>query len=146
MAKKISDEIRKWCDFYCNRPIYNSNVTKLRDLAYRIDSEMVELPRSADGKIWTSHEVCFWIDSGDEFKYHRFGRLVRQDGKWFAEDSDGIRYEPKFAWLKHPDSLERIIDDIKTFGNEADINNATVEFLCKIQERIYWLAKKEEVQ
>ena len=46
---KISDEIHDWCDFYSGESINNDDCDKLRALADRIDSEMVELPRDRDG-------------------------------------------------------------------------------------------------
>lgn len=132
---KISDELRDACDISVH--------DELRVLADRIDSEMVELPKSADGKIWTGREVCFWT-SAEKEGYHSFGCVALRNGKWHVEDIDGMDYEAGSVWYERPDSLKRIADDIETFGNEADINDATVEFLCKIQERIYMLAKKED--
>ena len=138
---KLSDEIRKWCDdAYSGRKIRTTK--DLYAIADLIDREMVELPLSADGYVWTGREECFWTNAEQE-GYHSFGCVALRNGKWHVEDIDGMDYEAESVWYERPDSLERIVDDIETFGNEADINDTTVEFLCKIQERIYMLAKKE---
>lgn len=132
---KISDELREVCDISVH--------DELCVLADRIDSEMVELPQSADGKIWTGREVCFWTGSADE-DWHKFDGLHYADGRWCVEDNDFERYPAVSVWYERPDGLERIADDIETFGNEADINDTAVEFLCNIQERIRNLAAKDE--
>ena len=61
----ISDELRDWC----KRP---ASYKELLAFADRIDSEMVELSKSADGKVWTGREVCFWTGAaeGDCHKFH----------------------------------------------------------------------------
>ena len=138
----ISDEIRDWCDTSKDSIIDFDEGNKLLDIADRINSEMIELPKSADGQIWTGREVCFWT-SAEQEGYHNFSCVALRDDKWYVEDVYGMDYEAESVWYERPDSLERIIDDIETFGNEADINDATVEFLCKIQERICMLAKKK---
>ena len=43
---KISDELRKWCD---ESDVDGGACDELRVLADRIDAEMVELPKDADG-------------------------------------------------------------------------------------------------
>lgn len=43
---KISDEIRKWCD---EADVDGNACDELCELADRIDREMVELPKDADG-------------------------------------------------------------------------------------------------
>lgn len=136
---KISDELREFADAEVLSAI---QISTLKRMANYIDYKMVELPLSADGYVWTGREVCFWTNAKQE-GYHSFGCVALRNGKWHVEDIDGMDYEAESVWYERPDSWERIVDDIETFGNEADINDATVEFLCKIQERIYMLAKKE---
>lgn len=144
---KISNEIREWCDL-CGGIIDSGDKAELRDLADRIDRETVELPKSADGKIWTSYEVCFWVDDGEKFRYHRFDNLVRKDGKWYVEDTDGVRYEAKFAWHVFPDSWERIADELdefrKDFANSCKICANGEDALHDLAERIRKLAEKEK--
>lgn len=139
---RISNNIHKWADEYANG--HTCDYHELHALADRIDSENVELPRSADGKIWTSYEVCFWIDEGDEFRYHRFDNLVCKDGKWYVEDIDGTRYEAKFAWYECPDSWERIADAVDEIVDSFDSTDDRCEKLANIANRIRKLAEKEK--
>lgn len=136
---KIGDGLRALANVEALNPI---QISMLKHAAYRIDSEMVELPQSADGQIWTGREACFWTGPANE-DWHKFDGLHYADGMWCVEDNDFERYPAVSVWYERPDGLERIADDIETFGNEADINDTAAEFLCKIQERIYMLAKKE---
>ena len=137
---KIGDGLRALANVEALNPI---QISMLKHAAYRIDSEMVELPQSADGQIWTGREACFWTGPANE-DWHKFDGLHYADGMWCVEDVDFERYPAVSVWYERPDGLERIADDIETFGNEADINDTVAEFLCKIQERIYMLAKKED--
>lgn len=136
---EISDNLRAFADTEALNPIQSS---MLKGIADRADATIVELPRSADGKIWTGREACFWT-SAEREGYHRFDCVALRNGKWHVESIDGMDYEAESVWYERPDSLERIVEDIEEFGNEADINDAAVEFLCKIQRRIYELAEKE---
>ena len=53
---KISDAIRKWCDL---AEAYSFPCDELRELADRIDNEMVELPKDRDGvPIRVGDTVC----------------------------------------------------------------------------------------
>ena len=49
MAKKISNEIRRWCASHEGTLISIDDSDELRALIDRIDAEMVELPKDADG-------------------------------------------------------------------------------------------------
>lgn len=137
---KIGDELREFADAEVLSAI---QISMLKRMANYIDYKMVELPLSADGYVWTGREECFWTGSADE-DWHKFDGLHYADGRWCVEDNDFERYPAVSVWYERPDSLERIVDDIETFGNEADINDATVEFLCKIQGRLYELAKEDD--
>jgi hypothetical protein len=141
----ISDDIHEWADEYANG--HTCDYHELHTLASRIDSEMVELPRSADGKIWTSYEVCFWINDGDVLRYHWFDNLVRKDGKWYVEDTDGARYEAKFAWHDGcPDSFESIADELDEMVDSANSVDDVCEKLADIADRIRKLAQKDDKQ
>ena len=139
VTKKISDELREFADAEVLDAI---QISTLKRMANYIDYKMVELPLSADGYVWTGREECFWTGPANEDR-HKFDGLHYADGMWCVEDVDFERYPAVSVWYERPDSLDRIVDDIETFGNEADINDTAVEFLCKIQERIYMLAKKD---
>lgn len=109
---KISDEIRQWCDICCDEYIDADDCDELRELADRIDRETVELPLSADGKIWTGREKCFWTGATKE-DCHRFACISRNNGWWYIEDSSHMRYAAEFVWYERPDSFELIADDIE---------------------------------
>lgn len=138
MAKKISDEIRRWCKS-------GYDIDDLCAIADRIDSEMVELPKDADGvPIHVRDTVFVKFGDGEE---ETVSSITLTGGTAAVTTAcRGIKagFRPEELTHERPDSLNRIIDDIETFGNEAGINDTTVEFLCKIQERIYMLAKKED--
>lgn len=141
---KISDEIRRWCNFYCDGPIYKGDFEELRAIADRIDKEMVKLPKYADGEPIHVGDTAYLKD-GREVKVIRF--IFEPETLTIVCSLDGnpdVVRLPFELWHERHDSWERISDDIETFGNEADINDTVVEFLCKIQERIRKLAAKED--
>lgn len=110
------------------------------------DADMVtiELPQSADGKIWTGREECFWIEArGGAWSRHSLLSLDIIDGsRWYVRDTGGIEYEAGAAWFERPDSWERIADDIETV---VPINDEDDERLRhELADRIRRLAAKEE--
>jgi len=117
---KISDELRDWC------------------------GRMVELPQSADGKIWTGREVCFWT-SAEQAGYHNFGCVGLRDGRWYVEDVYGMYYEAESVWHERPDSLERIADELEDLSADSmvtDTNLVSARALS-LAKRIRKLAAKE---
>lgn len=137
----ISDEIRNWwCDTSKDSIIDFDEGNKLLDLADRIDSEMVELPRSADGRIWTGREVCFWTRAG----YHNFGCVSLRDDKWYVEDVYGMNYNAESVWYERPDSLECIADELDEMVDAAHWADDSCEKLADLADRIRKLAKKED--
>lgn len=129
---KISDEIREVCDISVH--------DEIRAFADRIDAEMVERPRSADGKIWTGREVCFWTGSEDE-DWNKFCGLYYNNGEWYAENVDRKRYPAVSVWYERPDSLERIADDIEESKGTVLISENTLDGWAY---RIRKLAAKED--
>ncbi len=101
MTMKISDEIRKWCD---GADVDGNACGELRDLADRIDSEMVELPKDADGvPIHVGDTV--YLDDG------RMACVTEIDFKRICEAIycfDGSKYEahhPSLTTHERPDSF-----------------------------------------
>ena len=95
----ISDEIREWCDFYCDRPIYGCDLNKLHDLADRIDAETVELPKDADGEYIHIGDVMEWYDSGETLTVEGIGRDVLfyidgENAEWTAARDKHHHHEP----------------------------------------------------
>ena len=124
MSESITKELRD-CIFDCPH---------LTGVADRIDAEMVKLPLSADGHIWTGREECFWTSSEQE-GYNRFGCVALRNGKWHVEDNEGMDYEAESVWYERPDSLERIADEI----DESDVDGCT-----DWADRIRRLAERED--
>lgn len=119
---KISDEIRKWADDLDSDDIVCTTAT-LYTLADRIDSEMVELPKDADGEP---------IHVGDT-AYLKDGREVK------------VRL-PFELWHERPDSWERIAQDMEDWSDDnrvnwiSDVSDRAAEFAHRIRK----LAKKED--
>lgn len=148
---KISDEIRQWCDICCDEYIDADDCDELRELADRIDRETVKLPLSADGKIWTGREECFWTGATKE-DYHHFACISRNDGWWYIEDSSHVKYAAEFVWYERPDSFERIADDIEAAEDWCDqngehnslVSSVSTKTLGDWADRIRKLADKED--
>lgn len=104
----------------------------------------VELPQSADGKIWTGREACFWTDA-TEAGWHRFDGLVYINDRWCVEDNDFERYPAVSVWYERPDSLWRIAHEIDEwrFERMRDLDEADFDDLGLFAERIRKLAEKE---
>lgn len=139
---KISNEIREWCDL-CGGIIDSDDKAELHTLTDRIDNETVELPRSADGYVWTGREVCFWTGAEQE-DYHNFGCVAIRDNKWYVEDVYGIYYNAESVWYERPDSLECIADELDEMVDAEDSADDVYEKLADLAERIRKLAKKED--
>ena len=143
---KISDEIRNWREFEdgteCGGFVTKASFNKLLALVDRIDGEMVELPQSADGKIWTGREVCFWTGATERDR-HKLYSLVYFNGKWYVEDDCGNRYAVEPVWHERPDSLERIADELDEMVDASDSADDRCEKLSDLADRIRKLAEKE---
>lgn len=138
--KRISDEIRN--DFVRGDGVDANSYYKLLSIANRIDSEMVELPVSADGKTWTGRETCFWTDAEQEGR-HSFGCVALRCGNWYVEDTDGMEFAAGSVWFERPDSFERIAGELYDMATEEGQPDYTCERLASIAERIYRLAGEE---
>lgn len=143
---KISDELRLFAkDAEHGIGTHGTVVTPqwMRELADRIDSEMVELPKSADGKTWTGREVCFWTGAA-EGDYHKFHGLTYTNGRWCVEDKNWQRYPAASAWYERPDSLERIADELDAWCDDSDVDGDACDVPRAISGRIRTLAKRED--
>jgi len=140
---KISDEIRNWCAVHKGKLTCNDDFEKLCAIADRIDAETVELPRSADGCIWTGREDCFWTNAEQE-GYHSFGCVALRNGKWHVEDIDGMDYEAESVWYERPDSFERIAKELEGLSVDSSDNYYVSTHCSKLADRIRKLAKEGE--
>lgn len=153
MRDEISEELRKWAAAHTpvklGYQLVCGPVEEVIAIADRIDREMVELPKGADKKTIKPNQTVY---SKLGKKYNVLSVSLCRDG-WtvrcepepgeFAEFVPDSYFPPEDLTHECPDSLERIADDIEAFGNEADIDDATVEFLAKIEGRIYAIQEEK---
>lgn len=138
---KISDEIRKWCADLDSEDILCTTET-LYTLADRIDRELVELPKSADGKIWTGREVDFWTGAADG-DWHKFNSLAYINDRWCVEDNDFERYPAVSVWYERPDSLERIANELEAWCDRVDVDGDACDKPRDLADRIRKLAERD---
>lgn len=136
---KISDELKRISDseIVCGRAWL-----ALRELADRIDAEMVELPKDSDGvPIHVGDTV--YLDSGRKATVNRIEfshgeQIIHFSvcGKLFSLSPEKLYHVSPDS----PDSLEVIADDIEASKGVASINDSTlIEWACRIRR----LAEKE---
>jgi hypothetical protein len=147
MAKKISDEIRDWCnckdlgihDVLCRNAV-------LRALADRIDSEMMELPKDKDGmpihvgdKVWMADKGALEL-TVRSITLHACGEVnvdASCEGCHAHVGPDDLTHEC-------PDSFERIADELDEMVDAADSADDNCEKLADLADRIRKLAAKDE--
>lgn len=132
----ISDEIRVWCD---EADVDGDACYELRELADRIDREMVELPKDADGDV---------IHVGDEV-YTPSGNVANVTSIRFHvmcsfHGGGGVSttFSPTDLTHARPDSWERIAEELDVMVESADF--ADDAQLADLADRIRKLAKKED--
>lgn len=135
---KISDDIRELAG---EAGIYSNACGKLRELADRIDNEMIELPKDRDGVPIRVGDTVYLL-SGNTYNVKEIS-ILSQTAYPTCEAPDGKTYEFLPGGLSHerPDSLERIADDI-----EARLGTGTIDWstLSTLVDRIRKLAKEGE--
>lgn len=137
MAMKISNEIRKWCD---SADVDGDACDELRDLADRIDSEMVELPKDADGVPIHVGDTVYGCRSGMKMTISELRMTTNEWSIWSISTSSGYLTDAKVTHTR-PDSWERIAYDIE---NVVPIDDDGDErFKHELADRIRKLAKKE---
>ena len=146
---KISDELRAAANMLL--PSGSDGYNAIWNLSDRIDRELVELPKSADGKIWTGREECFWIEArGGVWSRHSLLSLDLINGsKWYVRDTGGHGYEAGLVWHERHDSFERIADELDEQAGSLTKDGYTWQedaILHDFADRIRNLAKKEDRQ
>lgn len=143
----ISDDLRKHAKRMRNLRIFTyKDPSEYEHLADRIDEEMVELPKDADGKPIHVGDTVYDKDGNDGVVCTL--TLNSLDGKWLIgiEDTDGT-CGPNLLTHERPDSLERIADELERYTNDScgedEIDGATASTLVDFSERIRALARKE---
>lgn len=146
----ISLNIRKWCD---GADVDGNACDELRVLADRIDREMMELPKDADGEPIEVGDTVYCDDDPEQLIVDSFD----DPGCVYitlAKSPDGILYTIEPSRLSHdepPDSLERIADELKGAEKWCDQNgdydtglvSITESKLREWSDRIRKLAAKE---
>ena len=131
---KISDEIRKWCD---RVDVDGDACEKPRDLADRIDAEMVELPKDADGEPIHVGDTVYGCRSGMKMI---ISELRMTANGWSISTSRGYLTDAEVTHTR-PDSWERIAYDIETVVPIDDEGDE--RFRRELADRIRRLAAKE---
>ena len=109
----ISDEIREWCDICCGEYI---DADELRELADRIDAEMVELPKDADGVPTHVGDTVWGCASGMELIVNG----MRLTDSWVVSTNHGLITRTSGVTHERPDSFERIADELEVAKGWCD--------------------------
>lgn len=136
---EISDELRRWCD---GADMDSDACDLLRKLADRIDREMVELPKDADGVPIHVGDTVWDVSDDMEFVVGSITLYAGGAAKVNAlcRGCDA-HTSPKYFTHNRPDSWERIADDIESYYKaHAFIIKSTLD---EFADRIRKLAKKE---
>ena len=127
----ITDELREWING--NTIIH---VTELRAIADRIDAEMVELPKDADGApirvgdVLTDGEYTFVVD-----ELATFG-----DGSWSIRNEDGDAWKARDVTHHHKPTVEDVLREFAEKITDSQIPNvhptyeeAIAEYAAKLR-------------
>lgn len=126
---KISDEIRQLRDVCCDDCVDKDCCDEMRALADRIDSEMMERPLAADGKLLVDGETVY-DSNGRKYHVNEVYPLVN-----VSTSTHSCSMFPDRFTHERPDSLERIADEIE----KADVDGC-----IDWADRIRKLAAKED--
>ncbi len=142
----ISDELRKFTNTY---HLNSLQIYELKRIADRIDAEMAELPRAADGPIHLDDTVFTKDDPGTSWGV-RYIELSRDREPSIGIESGGVNtYRPP-SCLTHerPDSWERIADELDEWrvhaAGDCRIKVTDEDIVHDLADRIRKLAKKED--
>ena len=133
---KISDELKRIAD---SDIVCGHTWVELRDLADRIDSEMVELPQSADGVPIHVGDTVYGCRSGMKMI---ISDLRMTTNGWLISTNRGHLTDAEVAHTR-PDSWERIANELDEMVDAADSADDSCEKLANLAERIRKLAKEE---
>ena len=123
---KISGKIYEWCAFKMDTFIDNDDCDELRALADRIDAELVELPKDADGvPIHVGDTV--YLDDGRKAEVRRIQISERENSICFDVCGDFFSFWPEHLTHTRPDSLESIADELEAAKGWRDQNG---EYSC----------------
>lgn len=138
---KISDELREWCDKIDPK---REGFWNLRELADRIDRELVELPKDADGKPIHVGDTVYGCRSGMKMT---ISELRMTTNGWSISTSRGYLTDAEVTHAQ-PDSWERIADELEEWREDNRVNGSDEVFYRAgdLADRIRKLAKDEKAQ
>lgn len=138
MAMKISDEIRRWCKS-------GYDIDELSALADRIDSEMVELPKDADGVPIHVGDTVF-VKSGDGEEETVSSITLTGGTAAVTTACRGIKvgFRPEQLTHNRPDSLKRIAGELEGLSVDSSDNYYVSTHCSKLADRIRKLAEEED--
>lgn len=140
---KISDEIRKWCADLDSDDILCTTAT-LYTLADRIDRELVELPRDADGVPIHVGDTVWDVDNGIEFTATSITLYASGVAKVDAScEGCHAHTSPSDFTHTHPDSWERIANELEAWCDSVDVDGDACDMPRDLADRIRKLAKEQ---
>lgn len=135
---EISDELREYCKgLYKGGPNYMT----LMAIADRIDSEMVELPKDADGKPIHVGDTVYGCRSGMKMT---ISELRMTATGWSISTSRGYLTDAELTHTR-PDSLESIADELEGLSVDSMTSDTNLLSSCALDlaKRIRRLAERE---
>ena len=115
----------------------------LVSIADRIDAEMVELPKGADGKPIHIGDTVYDLN-GDRTMVHSLRLYSEEKPTWLmVEDRWGVEMLPGKLTHERPDSWERIADDLDAWCDRTDVDGNACGEPRELSERIRRLAERE---
>jgi hypothetical protein len=151
-VSEIGDEIRRRFDVSSDSEgvIFDRDgCNKMRELADRIDAEMVELPKDSDGKPIRVGDTVYACDD-PSLEYEVSYIEYRRDVTTIGMDAPGIQTYRRPVLITHErnDSWERIADELDEFRKDS-ANSCVIcadgeDTLHNLAERIRKLAKVDE--
>ena len=139
---KISDELRERGNGYYEQR--NGDCEWFNAIADRIDAEMVELPKDADGvPIHVGDAV--YLDDGYMAKVVRIELMQTKSciDCWIS-GGKSVGYLPSGISHKPADNWERIANELEAWCDGADVDGDACEKPRDLVERIRKLAAKEQ--
>ena len=118
------------------------SLRELEAIADRIDAELVELPKSADGEYIHVGDVVY-LDDGRKAEVRRIQLSERENSICFDVCGDFFSLWPENLTHTAPDSFERIADELDAWCNRVDVDGDACGKPRVLAERIRKLAKEQ---
>lgn len=137
-----SDALREWVRRA--RADEHMDLRELDSIADCIDTEMVELPKDADGVPINVGDTVYGCKSGCQFQVevlHFEDAWGLSTNRGFVSDASIVTHAIHDSWDSIADELERYVNDS---CSEDEIDGMTASTLVDFAERIRKLAKEGE--